>query len=231
MIKNPKHAKIGSDLREVSPLEALLLPPTITGTPQTPDPSDDTALTAFTSLARDYAVLSSHTERLDAMLLVQAEALTVAKNTIKDLLPLHRALTFKDKERYTVLKDEATEESYGRHINSYNSIKAKITLTSSVRNTVRDAYADSADGLRIFTHGEAPNYEQLQSMRDFVGSVPPFHHNRSNSLSTIFVTLPHHNGPSPLPCLLFTTLCIKPLVISIILSRKHKGQSWLFSGE
>ena len=45
--------------------------------------------------------------------LVQAEALTVAKNTIKDLLPLYRALTYKDKERYTVLKDEATEESYG----------------------------------------------------------------------------------------------------------------------
>ena len=59
------------------------------------------------------------------MLLVQAEALTVAKDTIKDLLPLHRALTYKDRERYAVLKNEATVERYGRYIDDYNSIKAK----------------------------------------------------------------------------------------------------------
>ena len=85
----------------------------------------------------------------------------MAKNTIKDLLPLHRALTYKDKERYTILKDEATEISYGRYFDSYNSIKAKQTLTTTERNTVRDAYSDSAQGLRIFTHSEAPQYEQL----------------------------------------------------------------------
>ena len=68
-------------------------------------------------------------KRLDAMVSVSGDALTAAKTMIKDLLPLRRALTYKDQESFELCKGQATADRYEKYIERYK--------TSRVQNIYR----------------------------------------------------------------------------------------------
>ena len=67
------------------------------------------------------------------MLSVQGEALTAAKILIKDLLPYHRALTYKDQENFKLRKEQATAGRYEKCIDGHNTIKERQTTTTTER--------------------------------------------------------------------------------------------------
>ena len=67
----------------------------------------------------------------------------------------------------------ATSDRYEKYIDGYNTIKEKQTKTTAERNEVRDSYLHLPEGQRIFVHGEPPDFEQPQAIKDFLGSVPP----------------------------------------------------------
>ncbi|KAM0798517.1 hypothetical protein BDR22DRAFT_891311 [Usnea florida] len=174
-----KRPKIGRDLGSLSPLHDALLPPS--NNPSSPAPADQLPLSDQVSfglaklreLSKDFATLTGHAERLDAMIAIQSEALTSAKAMIKELLPLHRALTYKDAQIFDFQKAQSTTARYEKWIQGYNTLKDQQTQTTSERNTIRDAYIDLPEGQRIFEHGDPPEFKQNQAIRDFLASVPP----------------------------------------------------------
>ena len=91
-------------------------------------------------LAQDHVTLTSHAERLDATVSVQGDALATAKSIIKDLLPLHRALTYKDEKAFESCRAQATDTRYKDWIASYNTIEDRQTTTANERNILRDFY-------------------------------------------------------------------------------------------
>ena len=78
------------------------------------------------------------------MLSNQGEALTAAKIMIKDLLPLHRTLTYKDQEDFELCKAQATAGRYGECVDSYNTIKERQTMADG--NSESDVELDAVLG-------------------------------------------------------------------------------------
>jgi len=93
-------------------------------------------------------------ERLDAVTLLQSNALAKAYTLLITLIPLARAVGSRDKASFNTIRPTLTKDYVKAMETQFGAIKDAYNEAKTIRNQVRSELVDTTTGTRLFEQHE-----------------------------------------------------------------------------